>query len=159
MTDPKENFCAVSSEIRPSSASAISTKASYSRPEIVASFSFSRTTPKKSTTAPCSAEKTEGKGSKDSRVTFTSHRCMTAFYAGSAAICKAWMQPVRKTRPEEVCRTLPRSGYTEQPRALALGYAWCKIRPESGGRGRSLGCSRVIPTPPIMGCHFPAFAR
>src|ERR1700756_4135896 len=100
MTDPKENFCAVSWEIRPSSASAISAKASYSRPEMVASFSFSRTTPKKSTTAPCSVEKPEGKGSKGSRVTFTPHRCMTAFYAGLAAICKAWIA----NRPEDLSR-------------------------------------------------------
>ena len=42
---------------------------------------------------------------------------------------------------------LPRSGYTKQPRALALGYASREIRPESGGRGASLGRSRAIPPP------------
>jgi hypothetical protein len=30
--------------------------------------------------------------------------------------------------------TLPRSGYTEQPRALALGQAIGERRPESGAR-------------------------
>jgi hypothetical protein len=107
-------------------------------------------------------------------VTFTSHRCMTAFYAGSAAICKAWMQPVRKTRPEEVCRTLPRSGYTEQPRASAWLQPWVMRgaksalpvrrssgnmgrRRKSGGRGASLGGWRVIPPPrPSSGATFRA---
>ena len=45
--------------------------------------------------------------------------------------------PQRVECPDGGCRTLPRSGYTEQPRALALGYQWREIRPESGGRGVS----------------------
>jgi len=38
---------------------------------------------------------------------------------------------------------------------LNPGFGVARIRPESGGRGVSLGSSRVIPTaPPPIGCHF-----
>jgi hypothetical protein len=36
---------------------------------------------------------------------------------------------------------------TEQPRVLTLGNSQRKIRPESGGRRTSLGCSGLIPPP------------
>jgi len=50
---------------------------------------------------------------------------------------------------------MPRSGYTEQPRALALGHAFREIRPESGGGGASSGSSaRFSTAAPKIGCHF-----
>jgi hypothetical protein len=55
--------------------------------------------------------------------------------------CEADAVGNQSVRPGGACRNLPRSDYTEQPRALALGYAWCEIRPES------------IPNPAVAGCN------
>ena len=57
-----------------------------------------------------------------------------------------------------MCRILPRSGDTEQPRVLTLGYSQREIRPESGGRRRLLRLFACCPSSAAnVGRHFSSF--